>query len=443
MTIGRTWRWLALFAATGALAACGGFGGDDEGGGGSGASGGNAAVTLTWLVDNSEQTLTPAKALADAFHAKNPNITVKIETRPQGGDGDNLVKTRLATGEMNDMFTYNSGSLFQALKPEQNLVPLSDQAWVKNLAESFVPSVSANNQVYGAPFGGSTGGGILYNKKIFDQLGLKVPKTWDEFMANNAKLKAKGIAPVVQTYQDTWTSQLLMLADFHNIASQDPQWATKYTANQAKFSQEPGLESFQRLEQVHKAGYENKDYRSAKFEQGLKELATGKGAQYPMLTFAVGAIASANPKQIDDIGFFAQPGDDAAGNGLTLWLPGATYIPKTTEGAKLDAAKKFLAFTVSPEGCDTQAKAYAPSGPFLTKGCTLPADIPPAIKDIQPYVDNGNVTPALEFQSPVKGPALEQITVEVGSGLRSATSGAQLYDQDVKKQAQQLGLKGW
>jgi hypothetical protein len=33
--------------------------------------------------------------------------------------------------------------------------------------------------------------------------------------------------------------------------------------------------------------------------------------------------------------------------------------------------------------------------------------------------------------------------VEVGSGLRSAADGAALYDKDVKKQAQQLGLKGW
>jgi raffinose/stachyose/melibiose transport system substrate-binding protein len=443
MTRQRTWRWLALLAATGALAACGGFGNDDSGGGGGASSGSGQAVTLSWLVDNSEQTLAPAKALASAFHAKNPNVTIKIETRPQGGDGDNLVKTRLATGEMNDIFTYNSGSLFQALKPDQNLVPLNDQSWVKNLEKSFVPSVSANDNVYGAPFGGSIGGGILYNKKIFDQLGLQVPKTWDEFMANNAKLKAKGIAPVVQTYQDTWTSQLLMLADFHNVASQDPEWATKYTNNQAKFAQTPGLESFQRLEQVHKAGYENKDYRSAKYEQGLKELATGKGAQYPMLTFAVGALASANPKEVGDIGFFAQPGDDAGSNGLTLWLPAATYIPKTTEGAKLDAAKKFLAFTATPEGCETQAKAIAPSGPFLVKGCSLPPDVPQAIKDLQPYVDSGNVTPALEFQSPVKGPALEQITVEVGSGLRSAQDGAALYDKDVKKQAQQLGLKGW
>jgi raffinose/stachyose/melibiose transport system substrate-binding protein len=79
----------------------------------------------------------------------------------------------------------------------------------------------------------------------------------------------------------------------------------------------------------------------------------------------------------------------------------------------------------------------------MVNGCTLPADVPQAVKDLQPFVDEGNVTPALEFLSPIKGPALEQITVEVGSGLRNAPSGAKLYDEDVKKQAKQLGLEGW
>ena len=96
------------------------------------------------------------------------------------------------------------------------------------------------------------------------------------------------------------------------------------------------------------------------------------------------------------------------------------YVPKTTEGAKLDAAKKFLAFIASPEGCEAQASAFAPTGPWMVEGCELPADVPAAIKDLQPYVDEDKATPALEFLSPVKGPALEQITVEVGSGLRSA-----------------------
>ena len=65
--------------------------------------------------------------------------------------------------------------------------------------------------------GNATGGGILYNKKVFAQLGLQIPKTWADFMANNAKIKAAGIDPVIQTYGDTWTSQLFVLADFHNV----------------------------------------------------------------------------------------------------------------------------------------------------------------------------------------------------------------------------------
>ena len=70
--------------------------------------------------------------------------------------------------------------------------------------------------------------------------------------------------------------------------------------------------------------------------------------------------------------------------------------------------------------------------------------MPQVAKDIQPYIDKpGASSLALEFLSPIKGPALEQITVEVGSGIRSAKDGAELYDQDVKKQAQQLGLEGW
>ena len=430
----------ALVAATmGALvlSACGaGSLGSSDGSGGH--------TTLTFLVDNSDPTVKTAGGLVADFTAKNPNIKITLEQRPQGGDGDNVVKTRLATGSMTDMFWYNSGSLFQALKPEQNLAPLTDQPYVGSIDAAFKTTVSSGGQLYGVPAGGATGGGVLYNKAIYSRLGLQVPKTWAEFMANNAKIKQAGIAPVIQTYQDSWTSQLLVLADFHNVSSAQADFAEKYTGNQAKFANTPAaLRGFQKLQEVHDAGYLNKDFASLKFEAGLKALADGAGAHYPMLTFAVGTIASTTPDKINDIGFFAQPGDDAAKYGLTVWEPAGVYIPKTTTGAKLEAAKKFLAFVASKEGCDSQAKAFTPSGPFLIKGCTLPADVPGAIKDMQPYFDAGNNSPALEFLSPIKGPALEQITVEVGSGIRKADAAAALYDQDVKKQAQQLGLPGW
>jgi raffinose/stachyose/melibiose transport system substrate-binding protein len=439
MVLDRTWKRAGALVALAAALVVVGCGGDDD----DGAASGGEKVTLSFLVDNSDQAVKPAEALIKAFEAKNPNITIKLETRPQGGEGDNVVKTRLSTQEMTDLFAYNSGSLFQALNPASQLTPLNDEPWVGDLDDAFKPSVSVEDQVYGAPFGSAFGGGILYNKKVYADLGLEVPQTWDEFMANNAKIKKAGIDPVIQSYGETWTSQLFVLADYHNVAAEVPDWDQQYTSNQAKYSQEPAIEGFQHLEEVNKAGFMNKNFGSIKFPPALSLLAQGKGAHYPALTILVPNLETSDPDKIDDVGFFAQPGKSADDNGLTLWLPGGVYVPKTTEGAKLDAAKKFLAFVASPEGCEAQASAFAPTGPWMVKGCELPADVPAAIKDLQPYVDEDRATPALEFLSPVKGPALEQITVEVGSGLRSAEDGAKLYDEDVKKQAQQLGLEGW
>jgi raffinose/stachyose/melibiose transport system substrate-binding protein len=401
------------------------------------------SVTISFLVDNSDSSMKLANAAVDAFNATNQGVVVKIDSRPGGTDGDNLVKTKLATGDMNDLLMYNSGSLMAALDPAKNLVPLTTEPFMGNVEDTFKTTVTSGGQVYGVPFGQAQGGGVLYNKKIFAKLGLSVPKTWSEFMSNNAKIKAAGIDPVIQTYGDTWSSQLFVLADFHNVIAAQPDWADKYTANQAKYADDPAIKGFQRLQQVHDAGYLNKDFASAKNSQGLQMLVKGTGAQYPMLTGVVPAYVAMSDTAAKDIGLFAQPGDDASTYGLTAWSPAGIYVPTTTTGEKLAAAKKFLAWMATPEACDAQSKAVSPSGPYMIKGSKLPDGLPTAVSDMEQFFADGNVSPALEFLSPLKGPNLEKITVEVGSGITSAADGAKRYDEDVKKQAQQLGLDGW
>lgn len=401
---------------------------------------------LSFLVDNASNTLAWAEQLKTDFEAQNPDIQVDIETRPGGAEGDNIIKTRLATQDMPDIFLYNSGSLFQAINPKQNLVPLTDQPFMANVIDSFKSVVSAGEDVYGVPIGAAMGGGVLYNIPIYEKLGLKVPKTWDEFMANSEKIKQDGsAAPVIQTFKDTWTSQLFVLGDFYNVLANNPDFPDKYTHNEAKFATTPeALAGFQHQADVFNAGYLNEDFQAAGYEDGVRMVATGEGAQYPMLTFAIGAIQQNYPENLDDVGFFALPGASADTNGLTVWEPAGIYMPVTTEGADRDAALKFLGFVASTDGCDSQSKAGGATGPYLIKGCTLPDDVPQAVKDLLPYFQQGgNNAPALEFLSPIKGPNLEQITVEVGSGFRSPEEGAKLYDDDVRKQALQLGIKGW
>ncbi|BCW78341.1 hypothetical protein NicSoilC5_03600 [Arthrobacter sp. NicSoilC5] len=410
-------------------------------GGGGAATGGK--TTLSFLVDNADATVAAAQELAKEFTAANPDIVVDVQTRPGGSDGDNAVKTKLATGDMADVFLYNSGSLFQQISPEQNLVAVTDQPYMSGVSDSFKPVVTVNGQAYGVPFGSGMAGGVLYNKKVYSKLGLSVPKTWADFIANSQKIKDSGVTPIIQSYKDTWTSQLFVLGDFANVAKSEPNFAADYTANKAKYATDTAaIKGFQHQEEAAKASLFNKDFASATYAQGLDMLANGDGAQYPMLTMGLAGIQASNPDKLNDIGFFPLPGDSATSNVATVWLPGGVYIPKSSK--HVSEAEKFQAFIASKEGCDAQTKAAGVTGPYLVKDCTLPSDAPAAVQDMLPFFnDPAKNSPALEFLSPVKGPSLEQFTVLVGTQQADAQKAAQLYDEDIKKQAQQLNLPGW
>ena len=441
---GRGTALVALAAASTLVAA-----GCSAGSLGSSSGEGSAGATeITYLLGGStDDVVASGKAMIEAFQAANPGITVKTDTRPGGSEGDNLIKTRLSTGDMSDVFAYNNGSLLQAIKPEQNLTALDDQPWVGQLDQTFADSSKGSDgKIYGGPLGTAFGGGVLYNIPLYKKLNLQIPKTWDEFMANNEKIKKDGSADAVeQTYGETWTSQLFVLGDYANVEAAVPNFAADYTANKVKYATTPAaLAGFQHIQEVHDAGYFNKDFASAKLTDGVKAVATGKAAHYPQLGAVATNIPLVAPGKEKEVGFFALPGNDASKNNMTVW-PGtsALYIPKSVEGDKLDAAKKLIAWAATQEGCDAFIKGSPPQGPFLSKACKLPAEVSQVATDTQAYFDSGKSSPALEFKSPIKGPALEQICIQVGTGQVDAKKGAELYDQDVKKQAQQLGLPGW
>lgn len=400
-------------------------------------------VTVSFLGAQNENDALMIDALTEAYTAMHPNVTFDIEVAAAGGtEVDNLVKTRLATDEMNDIFYYNSGSLLQALNPSDTLVDLSGEPFIANISESFLPTVSQNGGIFGVPVGFAAAGGILYNKNVYDQLGLSVPKTWEEFEANNEKLKEAGIPPVLQTYGDTWTAQLFVLADNYNVAQADPSFAEDYTDNKAKYADIPAaMAGFEHLQEGYEKEWYQQDFTTTRFEQGLEMLANGDVAQYPMLTQVMPTIASNSPDKVNDIGFFALPGNDATKNGATVWMPLAFYIPKTS--AHIDVAKDFFAFVASTDGADAITAKVKPAGPYLINGATLPDDVLPFVNDLNGYIDSGNAYPALEFLSPIKGPNLEQICVAVGTGQMTPAEAAANYDDDVEKQAQQLGLPGW
>jgi raffinose/stachyose/melibiose transport system substrate-binding protein len=262
-------------------------------------------------------------------------------------------------------------------------------------------------------------------------------------MANNKKIKAAGIDPVIQSYKDTWTSQLFVLADYYNVQSATPKFAAEYTAGKQKYAKNPAaLRGFEYIEELKKLNYFNRDYASTTYAQALERVALGKGAHYPMATWAFPQIAAQTPNNLEDVGFFAQPSSKASVNGVTVWVPSGTYIPAATKNA--EAAKKFVGWMTTAKAVDVMnsVEGFA-GGPYYIKGASIPNALPGGVKDLIKYFDKNATAPALEFVSPIKGPNLEKILIEVGLGITTAKKAAAAYDADVVKQAKQLGLKGW
>ncbi len=365
-------------------------------------------------------------------------ITIEKVIVPEGEDLDNWLKTNLASGSAPDIISYNTGAQLKSLNPSEYFADLSGYDFVGNLDDTFVEAASVDGKLYGVPSGSSQAGAIFYNKAIYEEYGLEIPETWDEFIANCDVLKEAGETAIIGSYAEKWTTQLPLLADNYNVVAADPDFPAEFEAGDAKYATTPeALRSWEKLEQS--AQYFNSDYMATSYDDGCDMIVNGDGAHWIMLTQAFSNIVDLYGDEVNNVGVFAMPGDDADTNGLTVWMPGALIANKNSEN--LDAVLRFLEFFVSTEAIDTYTGAQAVNGPMCVKGYELPESTPEAIRvDLQKYFDEGNTALAMEFMCSVKGSNCPSICQELGSGQTTAEEAAAKYDDDCYKMAVQLGI---
>ncbi len=395
-------------------------------------------TTLTMLISR-DQPMSGIQAVCDSAE-KSLGIKVEMEVTSSGTDLDNMVKTRLASGDVPDLIVYNTGSLLAPLDPQNNFINLSGESFSPRINKAFRDSASIDGQLYAIPFGLSQAGAVMYNKKVYKKYGLSVPKTWKQFIANCDVLRKNGVTAIIGTFKDSWTSQVLFLGDSYNVCKAAPDFPAQFEKGNMKYATTPAaLRSWQKLADT--TSYYNKDYLASTVSDGCDKLASGDGAHYIMLTDNVlPQIASLYPDKIDDIGVFAIPGDTAEDNGITVWMPSGIYGSKNSR--HVEAIKKFLNYYMSDAGLDVYCSALdVISGPMPVNNYTPKGKRVAALADMEAYYNAGKVDAALEFKTAVKGANAMNICSECGSGQTTAEQAAKIYDEDCRKQAVQLGLK--
>lgn len=136
------------------------------------------------------------------YEASHPGVKIQIETLGGGGDYGAGLKTKVAAGDIPDIF--NNGGFGERETWMEYLEDLSDQPWVKDVIDVAKEPMTKDGKMYGMPMN-LEGYGFIYNKDLFAKAGItELPKTITELEDAAKKLQAAGITPFSNGYQEWW-----------------------------------------------------------------------------------------------------------------------------------------------------------------------------------------------------------------------------------------------
>lgn len=325
---------------TASLAACGSkTESDGEGGGNK-----SGKVTIELAISKSSQdSAFIAQDLLDEFE-QTSNIKVNLQLIPAEQTAT-VLQTKLAVDETPDLIQYNLASAITDLNLERNFEILDDEAWVGRLLNKDV--LSASGHVYSFHVSQDTGmQGVVYNKQIFNDLGLQIPTTFEEFLAVCEAIKASGVTPVFMPFKDAWAANIWPAAAFADyIAKSDPTFFEDLNSNKRKWSDVPEFQTFlQQQYEVYEKGYTNSDILSDSYDMAVGKFLDKEVAMMFMGDWLIESVTQKDPEM--ELGLFAIPSIENPSIGASP-LGGQLFIPKKAK--HMEEAKQFLEFLSSKE----------------------------------------------------------------------------------------------
>jgi len=341
----RTSKLLLLSALTVALAACGsnsGSSGSSEASGGSAGSGQKVTIELAISKASQDSAFVDAELLKK--FEEQTNIKVNIQQLPSE-QVTTVLQTKLAVGETPDIIQYNLASAVSDLNLERNFEILDNESWASRLLNKEV--LSSGGHIYSFHVSQDTGmQGVVYNKEIFEELGLSIPANYDEFIAAAEKIKAAGITPIFMPFKDHWATNIWTSAAFADYAAKnEPTLWEDLNANKKKWTDIPAFETIiQQQYDLYEKGLTNTDVLSDSYDMAVGKFLNKEVAMMFMGDWLIQDVENKDPNM--RLGLFPIPYAQDALVGASP-LGGQLFIPK--QAKHIEEAKKFLEFLASPE----------------------------------------------------------------------------------------------
>lgn len=290
--------------------------------------------------------------LIPAFNKKHPDIKVVFAPMPPA-DYNSGLNTKLTGKTAGDLITCRPFDASLQLYQQGHLIGLDGLAGLENFSDVAKSAWQTDDGkvTFCLPMA-SVIHGFMYNKEIFAELGLSVPKTIPEFMAVLETVKSKSkYTPLAMGTADQWEAATM---GFQNVG---PNFWKGETGRKAlidgsqKYTDAPYVETFKHLAMW--SPYLGRGYKAQKYPDSQNLFSLGRAAIYPAGSWD---ITTFNNQADFEFSAFLPPVPQGQSD---CYISDHTDIALGVNAASknIEAAKTFLSWMATAEFADLYANS--------------------------------------------------------------------------------------
>ncbi|HWO76467.1 MAG TPA: extracellular solute-binding protein [Bacillus sp. (in: firmicutes)] len=322
------------------------------------------------------------------FEKLHPNVKINVDSVLNDSYKEKI-RVLVSNDELPDIFSSWSDSFAANLVSSGRIMELNDiiaddPEWSGNIIESQYAGFTFDESTYGIPFT-VDGKAFFYNKKVFEENNIAVPKSYDELIDVLDQLKEAGYeTPLVEGLTNAWAVSHYMGTIFDRVIEHDV-LVKDYTPETGEFT-DPGyirgLEIFKEL-----TTYMGDVSTAIDHETARNMFAAG---EVPVLYMQFAEVKYVQDAGDVEFGFFNFPPVED-GEGRPESLTGAPEGWMLSKNAPPEAVE-FLKFLTSEE----TAKAFTKADGQLNAikgGVTEENSNPTSLEAYQIILDASDVAP--------------------------------------------------
>lgn len=305
-----------------------------------------------WPEGSSAQHNKIVKEIIADFEKENPDVKIDLEVLSNEQYKDKL-KVLSTSNELPDVgMTWAAGFLEPYVEGEK-FAPLDDLL-EGDLKDSFVSGTAEayalDGSTYGLPLELNIAT-VFYNKAIFDEHGLEVPKTYEELENVVQTLTDNGVAPIALGNKDRWTGSLWYMYLADRIGGSD---VLTNAINRSGSFEDPALISAaEKVQNLVDMNAFVKGFNGLSDEEAKSMFMNEQAAMYLIATWDLPNFTTNEdvPQEFrDSIDYFNFPTVDGQGDmNSFVGGPGVGLFVAEDSDVK-DEAKKFASFFVQEWG---------------------------------------------------------------------------------------------